>query len=430
MKYRIFIFSISLILCFQSLQISAVELAKQSYENNNYEMELTDFIESINTSLVKYYLEKLVSFGPRPTGSDNCSKVAEYIYNEFYKMNLDVYFDEWSFPLVQNKNIIATLNGKSENQNGMYIICAHYDTWWNSSGANDDGSGVAVILSIANILSNYCFHNTIRFVLFSGHETGPLYTYGSFAYVKQAYQNNDNILGVINIDAVGSTGDSGNALRVSKSTRSDQFSKITESVAERYYQLINIKIQITEFDNIALDHQSFIDYGYEAITYIQPNGLSVPCHCPEDNLDSIDFNFLTNVTKLTIAVVVTLAEKPNDLQVNIVKPKEGIVYLRDQPIIDTFGLNLRYLGIRGLTYLIGGITAEINIITHEEIFYDYFYIDNQISINGIKTGPPYDFSINLFSIKPFLSCGKHKLSVIVTTTSGKIAYDEMDIFII
>jgi len=430
MKYRIFIISISLILCFQSLPIFAVELTKHSYENNISQTDITDFIGSINISLVKYYLEKLVSFGPHPTGSDNCSKVAEYIYTEFNNMSLDVYFDEWSFPLVNDKNIIATLNGKNENHNGMYIICAHYDTWWNSSGANDDGSGVAVILSIANILSKYCFNNTIRFVLFSGHETGPLYTYGSFAYAKKAYQHNENILGVINIDAVGSTGDSGNALRLSKLTRPDQFSKITESVAERYYQLINIKIQITEFDNIALDHQSFIDYGYEAITYIQPNCLSVPCHSPDDNLDFIDFNFLTNVTKLTIAVVVTLAEKPNDLQVHIVKPKEGLVYLGNQPLIDTFGWNLRCLGIRGLTYLIGEITVEINITNHEEIFYVYFYIDNQITINGIKIEPPYEFTINLFSHKPFLSFGKHKLSVIATATSGKIAYDEMDLFFI
>ena len=108
---------------------------------------------------------------------------------------------------------------------------------------------------------------------------------------------------------------------MSKSTRPDQFSKITESVAERYYQHINIKVHVTEFDNIGLDHQAFIDYGYDALTYIQPNALSVPNHCPDDNLDSIDFNFLTNVTKLTIAVAVTLAEKPNDLQVNIVKPE-------------------------------------------------------------------------------------------------------------
>ena len=430
MKNRIFIISIVFILCFQTLQTSSLEITNHSHESSDLQMEITDFIESINTSLVRYYLEKLVSFGPHPTGSENCIKVAEYIYNEFIGMNMDVYFDEWKYPLVEDKNIIATLNGVKETHNGMYIICAHYDTWWNSSGANDDGSGVAVILSIAHVLSRYTFNNTIRFLLFSGHETGPLYTYGSFAYVKQAYQNNENILGVINIDAVGSTGDSGNALRLSKSTRPDQFSKITESIAERYYPQINIKIQTTEFDNIALDHQSFIDYGYEAITYIQPNCLSAPCHCPEDNLDSIDFNFLTNVTKLTIAVVVTLAEKPIDLQVSIVEPKEGMIYFMEQPHLETLGLNLRSLGIRGLTYLLGEKTAKIHIETNEEIFYVYFYIDNQISIEGIKTKPPYEFSINTLSIKPFLSFGKHKLSVIVTTTSGNIAYDEMDIFII
>lgn len=408
--------------------INAEQITTLETQNTIEEFKITDIIEMINESIVKNYLEKLVSFGPHPTASENCTKVANYIYNEFSNMNMEVYFDEWKYPLVEDKNIIATLNGT--NKNGMYIFCAHYDTWWNSSGANDDGSGVAVILSIANILCRYTFNNTIRFVLFSGHETKPLFTYGSFAYAKQAYQNNENILGVINIDAVGSTGDSGNVLRLSKSTRSDQFSKITEDIAENYYKQINIKIQITEFDYIALDHQSFIDYGYEAITYIQPNCLDAPCHCPEDNLDSIDFNYLTNVTKLTIAVAVILAEKPIDLQVEIIKPKEGVIYFMNQPISDTFGLNLRSLGIRGMTYLFGEITTMINISTNEEIFYVYFYLDNQISIDGIKNKPPYEFTINKLSIKPFLTFGKHKLSVIVTTTTGKIAYDEMDIFIV
>ena len=44
--------------------------------------------------------------------------------------------------------------------------------------------------------------------------------------------------------------------------------------------------------------------------------------------------------------------------------------------------------------------------------------------------PPYEWKIQrpVWSILPLI--GKHKISVYVWTTDGKVAYDEMDIFII
>jgi len=428
------IFLISIIVIFSIFSSSSALTEKIDYQNRcitlNYDPDIFNLIDMVNETLVSNYLIDLVGFGPHPTGSENCTAVAEYLYDEFESLGIDVFFDNWKYPLIQGKNVVATINGTNNPNDEMYIVCAHYDTWPGSPGANDNGAGVAVVLSVANILSSYSFNNTIRFVLFSGHENGPLYTYGSFAYVKKAYQNGENIIGVINLDAVGSTGESGNALRLSKSTRADVFSKVTLDVAEKYFDQINIKVQVTEFDNIALDHQSFIDYGFEAITYIQADCLSVPCHCPEDNLDIIDFSFLTNVTKLTIATVATLGQKPVDLQVKIIKPEEAKIYIFNRAVAKTLSLNIRNTGLRGLTYILGRLTVEINITTDEEIFYVYFYVDNQVSIDGIKLEPPYEFTIKRNCVKPYLKSGKHKLSTIVTTKSGKIAYDEMDFYFI
>jgi acetylornithine deacetylase/succinyl-diaminopimelate desuccinylase-like protein len=117
----------------------------------SFDPEIIDMINMINQSLVSSYLEKLVSFGPRPTGSKNCNDAADYLYNEFEKMGLNVRFDPWKYPLRHGKNVVATLNGTNNPNGETYVLCAHYDTTWNSPGANDDGSSVAAMLSIAKI---------------------------------------------------------------------------------------------------------------------------------------------------------------------------------------------------------------------------------------------------------------------------------------
>jgi hypothetical protein len=109
------------------------------------------------------------------------------------------------------QNVIATLPGEDSSQ--YYLVTAHYDTihdqaagWYldketiPAPGANDNGSGVAIMLETARILSGSRFKYDIRFAAFAAEEWGFL---GSRRYVAQALQNGDHIAGFINIDMVG-----------------------------------------------------------------------------------------------------------------------------------------------------------------------------------------------------------------------------------
>ena len=109
------------------------------------------------------------------------------------------------------QNVIATLPG--EDHSRYYLVTAHYDTinadkagWYEDKettpapGANDNGSGVAIMLETARILSGSRFNVDIRFAAFAAEEWGLL---GSRHYVAQALQNNEHIAGFINIDMVG-----------------------------------------------------------------------------------------------------------------------------------------------------------------------------------------------------------------------------------
>ncbi len=66
----------------------------------------------------------------------------------------------------------------------MYIVAAHMDGIGFGEAANDDGSGTALVLEIARVLSNpeVITERTIRFALWNNEETG---TNGARAYIEQ-----------------------------------------------------------------------------------------------------------------------------------------------------------------------------------------------------------------------------------------------------
>ncbi|MFQ5590097.1 MAG: M28 family metallopeptidase [Phycisphaerae bacterium] len=92
-------------------------------------------------------------------------------------------------------NVVGTLRGVLR-PDLEYIIGAHYDSVDNP-GADDNASGVALVLEAARVLVDYDSDYTIRFVAFDREEQG---LHGSKGYV--AAHSNDNILGMISADMV------------------------------------------------------------------------------------------------------------------------------------------------------------------------------------------------------------------------------------
>ena len=102
---------------------------------------------------------------------------------------------------VQSENVVADIRG-SEKPEEMVILGAHLDTWHLAPGAADNGSGVAITLETARILSslNLKPKRTIRFVLFTAEEQGLI---GSREYVTAHESELDDIVMMINLDVIG-----------------------------------------------------------------------------------------------------------------------------------------------------------------------------------------------------------------------------------
>jgi hypothetical protein len=437
---------IGLMFIFQISAISQFNLNPQindsRVESTDFSQQIVDMINQVNHSLVSSYLEDIVSFGPRNPGSEGCDNAAKYLFNMFESFGLDVYFDDFKFYLInkteddkkellefKTKNVIATHNGINPSSDAIYILCAHYDTVDCTVGANDDGSGIATMLTVANIMSKYSFNHTVCFIAFSGHELG---TWGSHHYVKQAYNDTENIAGVIMLDMIGNTTKQGNIIQMTSTYRTQWMVDFIHTVSETYKDNVNIVVE--QIPNYGGDCQSFLDYGYDALTFIQSNPWEPPCHKPEDDLDHIVFPFLVNVTKLILAITAELAQKPIIVQVQIVTPYEGSFYFLDHAFILP-RYNLWTYGIRGMTYLFGNTTMRYNITSEDEINAIYLSLDYNVKYYCSYQDFPDELVINKTTIGTFPTIhlpltGTHTLGITVTTFSGKTAYDEMDIFAI
>jgi hypothetical protein len=365
-------------------------------------------ISQINEELLQYYLNTLVSFGSRYTGTDSCTKALEWVSEEFKSMKLNVTYHNWEMGGFKDKNVVATLPGNDEF---IVLICAHIDTTEGSQGADDNGSGVAAVLAIAKILSQYEFEHTIKFVIVTGEEVG---TYGSYNYARTVYEKTEKILAVFNFDMIGfaNTSKGGKYIRFFETMRGKWLTDFAISISSSYYDLVDISVERVP-NYPGSDHQGFIDYGYDAVFIAHydryPYGNTI-----DDTIEKINFSYETKATRFLGAITAEMANKPVRTYVQIREPKEGYLYVLNRPIMPIIS-KLWYTGLRGMTILIGGVTVIAEVIGDAEKV--IFALDERMW--SWVYSYPYQWDMNV------LSAGGHTIRVFAY--GDDIVNDEMDV---
>ena len=98
------------------------------------------------------------------------------------------------------RNVIAET--RAGDPNNVIVVGAHLDSVGVGAGINDNGSGSAAILEIAEQLAGVTLRNKVRFVWFSAEESGLL---GSEAYVASlSNAERSKIAAMLNFDMIGS----------------------------------------------------------------------------------------------------------------------------------------------------------------------------------------------------------------------------------
>lgn len=127
------------------------------------------------------HVDRLVGFGPRHTGSAGWAKALEYITNTLRdKTGREPVRDRWTDDAsgVTFENIHVTLRGRSPQR---IILAAHHDTKnctghedpehnFHFVGANDSGSGVGLLLALAEELALTQSDATLQFLFLDGEE--------------------------------------------------------------------------------------------------------------------------------------------------------------------------------------------------------------------------------------------------------------------
>ncbi|MBN2390833.1 MAG: M20/M25/M40 family metallo-hydrolase [Anaerolineae bacterium] len=149
------------------------------------------------------HLEALADeIGPRLAGSEEESLTAAYIESAFAAYGYDVTRQDFTFwteddEELESSNVIAVKPGESTEE---IVVGAHYDSVDDGDGADDNASGVAVLLAIAELLVDEETPYTVRFIAFGAEETDMD---GSHHYVEtMSRTDRRNTVGMINQDSL------------------------------------------------------------------------------------------------------------------------------------------------------------------------------------------------------------------------------------
>src|SRR5712692_3582791 len=207
-------------------------LAQDGPPKSTADPQIAGAIRQVSAERLQQTVDKLVSFGTRSTLSaqdDNSIKAGkgvgaarEWIKSEFERYSkdcggcLEVKTDSFleqpadRIPKpTQITNVYAVLRGTDPKQaERIVLVTGHYDSRNSDNanatdaapGANDDGSGTAVSLECARVLSQLKFPATIIFLTVAGEEQG---LNGSHHFAQMAKSAGWDIEAVLNNDIVG-----------------------------------------------------------------------------------------------------------------------------------------------------------------------------------------------------------------------------------
>lgn len=217
---------------------------------------------------------------------------------------------------------VVIVSGHIDSRNSAAL-----DATGDAPGANDDGSGTAVVLEAARVLSAHRFPATIAYAVLSGEEEG---LYGGEILAREAKARNWRVEAVLNNDIVGNTRnengkrDTTHIRLFARETEADTASRnIARFMANLAAMLPNplTPILVLRPDRFGRggDQLPMLKAGYPALRVTEAvenyrhqhqnirieNGVAYG-----DTLDGVDFPYLARVAALNIATLAALAAAP------------------------------------------------------------------------------------------------------------------------
>jgi hypothetical protein len=338
---------------------------------SRHQAQIDKIVAEISPKRIDAYIRKLVSFETRHTMSDTTSETTgigaarRWIRAELERCGagtgLQVAFDSHIAPVsarisrpTEIVNVVATLPGTQEaSKDRLYVVSGHYDSRntdvmdaaGKAPGANDDASGTAAVMEMACVMAKYKFDATLVFMAVAAEEQGLL---GAGHWAKTAREKNLNVAGMFTNDIIGSshaddgridnkqvrlfaqgvpaTKEMSDAVRqlVATGGENDSISRqLARHVKEQGERYVNgFKVNVIQRHDRYLrggDHMPFLEQGYAALRFTEPNEDFSHQHqnlrtengkVYGDLTDFVDPDYTAKVAKVNAAALASLALAP------------------------------------------------------------------------------------------------------------------------
>jgi hypothetical protein len=351
---------------------AAQALASSALVGQVPDPDLRKMVHEIDPSRIQATIQTLVGFGTRHTASSQIDPVrgigaaTAWVTQQFQDIaatssgNMTVQQQTFVQQPVPGRipvpttitNVIATLQGTASTAR-YYVVTGHLDSRCtdvldftnDAPGADDDGSGVAVVLELARIFATRQFPGTLVFATVAGEEQG---LFGSTFMAQQMAAAGKDVQGMFSNDIVGAsqawdgtkpdpftvrlfvegvpTAVTSSQISIMKSVGGEndgvarQLGRFVQSVAPFDLTQMNIRL-IWRRDRYlrASDHVSFQGQGYPAARFTEPrenfnhehrnveviNGVQ-----NGDLIDFVDFDYMARVAGVNTAALYSLALGP------------------------------------------------------------------------------------------------------------------------
>jgi len=272
----------------------------------------------------------LQDLGSRAFCIEQAHVAAAYIHNRFSELGMSVSYQNFTFNGYDSSNVVAVIPGK-EPDAGTLLFGAHYDSENSHAtnlslvqslpapGADDDASGVAAVIELAEALRDIETRYTLKFVAFGAEELG----YDDEGGLKGSshFVALESAAGVayeraVVLDMIGYPGSQGNHGVIITESSAEGFGR-TASEAVDEWDLSLFMESIVRPTIRYSDHASFWSAGYPAVLVTeQLSELGHPInpfyHSSEDTASKLSGSQMENITRCLLAAALDIIGPPGE----------------------------------------------------------------------------------------------------------------------
>ncbi len=254
-------------------------------------------------------------------------QVEGYIEKEFRSYGLSVESDPFSYWGKSYRNVIG--RAESKHRSPLIILGAHFDSVEGTPGADDNASGVAVLLEAARLLAQSRLRSPVLFCAFNLEELNMI---GSTHFAKRLKTAGAKIKAMISLEMVGYTDarpgsqkypiglswfypDRGNFIAIvgnwGSSSLLRKFSGLMRRVRGLPVETLTVPGNGFLIPQVRLsDHSPFWNLDYPALLVTDTSFFRNPhYHARSDKLETLDLQFMAKVCQGVIEAVQKMANE-------------------------------------------------------------------------------------------------------------------------